>query len=58
MHCCPSLVQPVEDVGGYGSIANEEGVEHWIPLAMGINCSWNEDDSFVVETMDEVFTSE
>ena len=58
MHCRRSLVLLVEDVGGDSSIDNEEGVEHWTPFAMGINCSWNDDDSFVVETMDDVFASE
>jgi hypothetical protein len=57
VHCCRCFVLLVEDVGGDGSIANKEGVKHWTPLAMGINCSWDEDDAFVVETSDDVFTS-
>ena len=58
MHCCRRLVLLVEDVGGDGSIASEEGVKHWIPLAMGVNCNWDEDNSFVIETADDVFASE
>ena len=58
MHCRCTFVVLVEDVGGVGSIANLEGVEHCTPLAMGVNCSWNEDNSLVVETMDDIFASE